>query len=593
MRVISVAVKKVKKFKESLKMKFGIVLPVKTMTTQLIINEIVREIPQLSRFIRTEEKKENERFLFNREVQSGKTSTILDTILMHVLQYPKQTNIIIVRPFIEESKQMEMRYNSHRSKILKKNRPIYLVNDVSKTELATKFKDSSANFIALANYSQLKKLKEARKKSEFNLFIDEVDYLEYGKDAKFRKLLAYLTLRASRVFGVSATLFTHLFDSEIPCQNIISLPTPKLYKGIINDRIKIIPFSNETLRDCEHLIRVANELKEQKPFDSQPIIFLATIKSTLESHREMVKAVNWENSIIYNGEGCQIFSNHNSRMRRILDTHYPTETYEIDGEQLRIRTRASSKYSSISLALTLFRHVSKRYPITHIFVGAGRLAGRGISFVDTKYKWHLTHQYLFPSKQTKVSVLIQGMRLAGIYADEIPLTLFTTEEIESELYKGVLIQRELIERMRTSDKTIMTTIVSEKINAKKVSHRKYTDTNEIPFQIVTDVDDGYTLDSYKIKETPQEQANILGFMKAYKKKSNIVYNLVQFFKGKLRPQTTMEMKTHLNTLESLKDKTFIISNYTTWDLKHNKYKFLEKVSGGYILADFARELIQK
>ena len=83
-----------------------------------------------------------------------------------------------------------------------------------------------------------------------------------------------------------------------------------------------------------------------------------------------------------------------------------------------------------------------RFP--YILIFSGQLAGRGISFTDTDYEWHLTVLYLIVSKTCDEMELIQKIRLCGRYADTFPLELYTTSAIYSDLIKAYCRQEEIV-----------------------------------------------------------------------------------------------------------------------------------------------------
>ena len=74
--------------------------------------------------------------------------------------------------------------------------------------------------------------------------------------------------------------------------------------------------------------------------------------------------------------------------------------------------------------------------ISHIVTFSGILANRGYSFVSSDHKFHLTHEYLLCSDSTTCNGEYQSLRILGVYADNIPLTLITTQQVIDNVEKS-------------------------------------------------------------------------------------------------------------------------------------------------------------
>ena len=61
----------------------------------------------------------------------------------------------------------------------------------------------------------------------------------------------------------------------------------------------------------------------------------------------------------------------------------------------------------------------------HIIFIANRLANRGVSFVSSDYKRHLTHQVTKFNKNKSKN--LQSLRILGVYNDSPSLNLYLTE----------------------------------------------------------------------------------------------------------------------------------------------------------------------
>jgi hypothetical protein len=84
----------------------------------------------------------------------------------------------------------------------------------------------------------------------------------------------------------------------------------------------------------------------------------------------------------------------------------------------------------------------------HIVIKSGDLAGRSRSYVSTNGKYHLTHQYLVPSKRDTIPNMIQACRLNHDRPDSIPLTLYAPKQTVIDLQRGALMQDEQLDRFK-------------------------------------------------------------------------------------------------------------------------------------------------
>jgi hypothetical protein len=84
--------------------------------------------------------------------------------------------------------------------------------------------------------------------------------------------------------------------------------------------------------------------------------------------------------------------------------------------------------------------------IEYIAIISGDLANRGLSFVSEDYSWHLTHMILCAKDKSSGSNLMQYARLCGCYNDDIPLEMFTSVEIQRELFAYDNLQERCVER---------------------------------------------------------------------------------------------------------------------------------------------------
>lgn len=93
-----------------------------------------------------------------------------------------------------------------------------------------------------------------------------------------------------------------------------------------------------------------------------------------------------------------------------------------------------------------------KFPLIVIFAGA--LANRGIRYVSRDFKWHCSDEYLRVSKGATISTIMQHVRVLGIYNDSVPITLWATNQVCTDLIKGDARMAETINRLTNKMKTI-------------------------------------------------------------------------------------------------------------------------------------------
>jgi hypothetical protein len=97
------------------------------------------------------------------------------------------------------------------------------------------------------------------------------------------------------------------------------------------------------------------------------------------------------------------------------------------------------KVAAIDLALEIYKHVP------HITILAGVLAGRGVSFVSSKYERHLSHQYIADADSSNLCSAIQSVRLLGKYKSDTKLILYCSEVLYRDLKNQNLDLKKFIE----------------------------------------------------------------------------------------------------------------------------------------------------
>jgi hypothetical protein len=182
-----------------------------------------------------------------------------------------------------------------------------------------------------------------------------------------------------------------------------------------------------------------------------------------------------------------------------------TIVYTGEGITARMGEKSSHRKTSISDILQDIKN--KFIKITHIIIFAGELAGRGISFKSKDRSWHLTDEFLIVAKKCGEPEIMQKIRIAGRYQDDIPLTLFTTDKIILDLRRAYYRQEECIFETKKEDNKdkICTDILSGMIfsKSKMTSRPIFKDVNakhKLKFKVVHGNDNGLSMSVYDGKE---------------------------------------------------------------------------------------------
>lgn len=402
-------------------------------------------------------------------IQSGKSHFMI--CFSNVLVAMGFDVVIILRNVKADQIQFETNFHEFQEKHNKKyNKSHILVKSVTKS--GNEIIKMPRVILLLGNDINMKKV-QSMLKNKYVLFIDEVDAVDSGSEAKKTDTISQLKEGAYCVFGVSGTVMDPIAKEEVEKKNFITLKTPEDYKGIFNGKInlrskigdlviedkqnKFSAFKNSDLfeKTClnEFLTEYSKKNVEIDVFgNSHPNICLVNITKCVDPMEKVQTKVGElfpeMVAIVYNGNGLTC--------KRGLNT-----------------LSFSKKSVSIADALQQLKEVEdKRKKINHILIFSGELAGRGISFKSVDRKWYLTDEFLLVAKDTDEPELIQKIRLCGRYQDDIPLTLFSTKKILSDLRKACFRQEEICMEIREEEndaKKIKE--ISEEI---KISHFKMT-----------------------------------------------------------------------------------------------------------------------
>jgi hypothetical protein len=334
------------------------------------------------------------------------------------------------------------------------------------------------------------------------LFIDEVDFVDSCDGTRKSEVIPLLKQHSHCIFGVSATIMDPLGKENVYSDDVILLSISPHYKGIPS--IQVVEIDNSDVSAVytgkttdnlfetdEGLMDFAKMFSDQKPFTFangvvHPHICLVNIcrtkGPTVEAQARLARKFPDMMSVVYNGDG--------------ITYAYKKEMVEYKG--------------TISSMLQMVKEKFEKNP-PNILIFSGDLAGRGISFTSSDFKWHLTSMRLLVANQCDEPELIQRVRLCGIYYDDVPLTLYSTSDILCDIKKAYFRQEEIICNLKK--KKDETQLCKEFIESMSITKDKFTrrspvkdkEGTEFHFKKV-DKEVGWDLDVYLSRELPPDQA---------------------------------------------------------------------------------------
>ena len=337
------------------------------------------------------------------------------------------------------------------------------------------------------------------------LFIDEVDFVDSGDGTRKSEVIPLLKQHSHCIFGVSATIMDPLGKENVFPEDLILLSVSPHYKGIPS--IQVVEIDQPDVRAVytgkttdnlfetdEGLMDFAKMFSKQKPFVFangvvHPHVCLVNIcrtkDPTVEAQAKLARKFPDMMTIVYNGDG--------------ITYAYKKETLEHKG----------TISSLLQMMKDMFSESGQTPP--NILIFSGDLAGRGISFTSSDFKWHLTSMRLLVANHCDEPELIQRVRLCGVYHDDVPLTLYSTSAILCDIKKAYFRQEEIIcnlKKSRDEKELCKQFIESFSLTKDKFTRRspvKDKEGTEFHFKKV-DKEVGWDLDVYLSRQLPPDQA---------------------------------------------------------------------------------------
>ena len=361
-------------------------------------------------------------------VQSGKTNFMMYSSLMFLTL--GMDVVIVLRNSNSDLYQIYSRFDSFRKEL-----EGLFHFDLSSTK-KPKQSPQPQILLSLANGIALEKVLATITRN-YVLFIDEADHVDSGTQTRKSVVLPMLKSQAHCVIGISATVMDLLGKEALIPKDLILLQPPSSYRGIpeLLENSQYIPpgsvysskIDSNLLENDPYLLDWIQDLIDTESYkiedgSTHPIIALISICDTVDP--------------------CV-------RARQAIVSRFGKKVVVIDhhADGILIQKGMIEDESDLHISDVL-QELKDDRETSPIVIFAGDIAGRGVSYVSRDYGWHLTHQRLIVSKSCPEPELMQKVRLCGVYRDNIPLKLVSSEDILKDLRKAYLKQEELIEKVR-------------------------------------------------------------------------------------------------------------------------------------------------
>jgi hypothetical protein len=477
------------------------------------------------------------------DTQSGKEKFTVSAAIRTMLE--GRTPLIITRNITDDINKLERgisNYSQMFRKCMKQNnvdKPLFQISSLRIDNLdnleSEKRLIQSLNrnypliVLSLGNENQLGKFLHHAKNcpSSFDIYIDEIDKVDYGRSSKIFEILSDIKYLAYQVYGITATPLDSLFSEEdLNSANILQLSKPNDYRGFIDITVKLLTIDpktsayNKVVKCPENILKSDGNLKPFLDLFSQSKPEFAW---TLQEHIPNIcliknTRINENQEILF-----QWITKEYKELVVILNNRYGIKIYFPNMSSFYISKKLVKENNFTKVDITSVLQYLKdnggveKFP--NIVIIAGELAGRCISYVSKDYGWHLTDMYYNPSKGTQIPEMIQSCgRLCGRNRGKSHLHLYATRKVADALYKGFHFTNEIISRAIESpkkeinkdeignivEKSFFESMKSIKINEKKFPKgRKITSkikVNKKEFNLVSGEDGGYDLSLYNFKK---------------------------------------------------------------------------------------------
>jgi len=357
--------------------------------------------------------------------------------------------------------------------------PIYYVGDVGMTRegVLTKHErvcmslaSGGTILLALGNKSQMIKMNEVldlvlREGNTMTLsvVIDEADLVMYSEGEAFKPQLDRLLEKSAFAYDISGTVMDILQDNRLKTADVFAYTAPAGYKGLRDIVFKEIEPIDEALKKEKpdaflewdaSLCRFLVEHADHNGFDihdgeTHPMIAFLKTERMIRHQDALLNAIVEDprftdayTVIVYNGEYTKLYSPSLVGIDPGRIHHYK-----------RHEKGSTSRYH-------VYRHCPIQYVLQYLKDNGGAarfprilvishlMLARSGNVVSADYRWHLTREFFRPAPGASVATMTQSIRLCGVYKDTIPLVCYMESRYYDALYKGSMIQEDILWRIK-------------------------------------------------------------------------------------------------------------------------------------------------
>lgn len=419
-------------------------------------------------------------------IQSGKTAEIIGIIHFCII-YLKIPIIILIQNKTSGYEQLDCRIKEFVHELqdydIKVN---YVKNQITKPKSKKIFNFDNPKpevIISLCNYKQLQKIEDnlnnviahhsQKKIAPYVLIMDEYDdHIKSRQDNEQHQKTVEKSIKTLRKesyinVGVTATLLgPMLTDNNTKVEDVFQLKPKDNYVGFGNNRIKVIDITDK-ITELNHkrilhiskITELLQQIENTIDYDSDNYktysITLINTTDETKKHNEISEEIKNEfpewACIIFNSSGeegikCHLPDNDYSLIP-IEEGDFPNmynskKIFTITENKMKIPVRhelykfVSKDKHYISRHTIVYNNYSISEIITHLLnytdkiaIVSGRMACRGISFVTTDYKKHITDMIYVPSGSSHLTRNVQDMRIYGNFPnDNIDINLYTDKD---------------------------------------------------------------------------------------------------------------------------------------------------------------------
>jgi hypothetical protein len=354
--------------------------------------------------------------------QSGKTRKLAQFITENVKTH---SVVVVIRNLTTDKGQLESK--------LERLINVKIHTDVIKFEK----QDTNSVLIIQWNKTQLTKASKIITR-QFYLFTDEADDIGYKNPGIVSDLYETFKARAIGIYEVTATPWDIFYgNNDLNVENVITVKPTDNFRGI--DTYKFNSYSVQTKDDLEDVIHDYYLSKINDHFTNQPSIILHKNGNRQATHNNFILWIannalfkSVYTVIVEDGRGFQLFCPH-------LETDGVITINGIDYKENNIVSNYYDNISNKNLDIQEFLQWIKNSDISglsHIIIKTGNQAGRSRSYVSADGKWHLTHQFLYNSRDIPIPDLIQSLRLSHSLGGNNILELTAPVKTIKDIEKG-------------------------------------------------------------------------------------------------------------------------------------------------------------